>query len=626
MAMHALDLAPFWLRLIGGFAAGAATWMVALDFGSALIGRWVTLEHPAARLGVCAAAGYALLGSVVALLGLAGLIHPISLWLIILIGLAFLPRFARGLRQWRTVFGQAREALAQADNVSRLAIAVLALAVCTALVNAALPAVWWDPIAYHLPLAVAALWHGGFAFDAQMVQSGFPLLGEAAALPAYSIAGSAGAAMATVGAGLCITLLVCALGDWISAGCGPIAAMLTASSGLWLWLAPSFYVDVPFAMFVVAAIVVIALPKTGGAHAMVAIAGSLCGAAAAVKYSGLALALVVLVAVLWMSASSWRATLVGFSGGFALVAAGWYARSYVLTGDPVYPFLSATFAKALQTREFGARYVDMTRQWCGGGTTLTDLVTLPYRLIPDPKHFCGDPGLALRIGIVFALAAVLLVKRARVIALIGAAFTLVWFASSQQWRFALPALFLYAGVVAAGAAATGARLRQISAVVLVLLGAYGVATQWVPVLRSEATSSIVPAFAYIRGAQSAAQYLDARLETFAAARWLAEHGIAGERVVALDDVRDYYLPRGTSWANPYYQQSLAIDWQVPSRARYAALRARGVTYMVVNRNQAYLHRTPTGVDWTVLAADERSGMREVFSANDVSIYDLSGVR
>jgi hypothetical protein len=268
----------------------------------------------------------------------------------------------------------------------------------------------------------------------------------------------------------------------------------------------------------------------------------------------------------------------------------------------------------------------MTQHWCGGGMTLGDLVRLPYRLIADPKHFCGDPGLALQIGVIFAIAALLAVKRARLIALVGAAFVLVWFYSSQQWRFALPALFLYAAAVAAGTASVGTRVRQIGGIVLAVLGAYVIATQWIPALRSEATSSVVPAFGYIRGAESAAQYLNARLESFAAAQWLADRGIAGDRILALDDVRDYYFPTGTSWGNPFYQQALVIDWNAPSRVRYAPLRARGIIYMVVNRNSAYLARTPTRVDWTVLDADEQHGLRKVFSANDVSVYDLGGLR
>ena len=621
--VHQLDLAPFWIRLICGLGAGALTWIVAADIGCELVGRWIRFNHPAARLAVGAAAGYALLGSAVALLALGRTVHPVSLSALLAVALVLrAPKLLQRLRFFPAAHARALNALRDADLTIRLALLVKVCAECTGLVIAALPPVWWDPIAYHLPIAAATLWRGGFAFDPQMVQSGFPLLGEAATLPAYAIAGSAGAAMVTVGAGMCVALLVWALADALSAGTGPIAGMLVVTSGLWLWLAPSFYVDVPFAMFVIAGILVAMEAKDDPSPLLVAgLTGALAGAAAATKYSGLALAPIILVLAVGAAGRRKHQAFLGFLGGFALIAAGWYVRALVLTGDPIYPFLSHTLSPALQVRDFAARYVEMTRHWCGGGTSLGDLVTLPYRLVADPKRFCGDPGLALRIGVVVAIAAVIVIVRARVVAAVCAVMTLIWFTTSQQWRFALPAVFLYAAIVAAGVGAAGERLRRIGAVVLSVLGAYVVVTNWLPTLRSQASSSIVPAYAYIAGTQSAERYLDTRLETFAAARWLVEHNIAGDQIIALDDVRDYYFPRGTAWANPYYQQFIDLDWHADFTTRYHLLAIRGYKYIVVNTNDAYLHRTPTGVDWNVFERD-RQRLTQLFSANGVAIYQL----
>jgi hypothetical protein len=622
VAIHALDLAPFWTRLVMGFAAGALTWIIAADIGCELVGRWIRFNHPAARLAVGAATGYALLGSAVGLLAIARAVHPVSLSALLAIALVLrAPKLLQRLRSLPAACTRALNAFRSADLTIRLALLVKVCAECTGLVIAALPPVWWDPIAYHLPIAAATLSGGGFAFDPQMVQSGFPLLGEAAALPAYALAGSAGAAMVTVGAGMCVALLVWAIADMLSAGSGPVAGMLVVTSGLWLWLAPSFYVDVPFAMFVIAGILVALETHDRSPFLVAALAGALAGAAAATKYSGLALALIIFVLAVWAAGPHRRQGFLGFLAGFAVIAAGWYLRTFVLTADPIYPFLSHALAAVSQVRDFAARYVEMTTHWCGGGSSLADLVTLPYRLVADPRQFCGDPGLALRIGIVFAIIAVIVIVRARVVAAVCAVMTLFWFATSQQWRFALPALFLYAAIIAAGVSTAGERLRQIGTVVLSLLGAYVVLTNWLPELRSQASSTIVPAYAYIAGRQSAEQYLDTRLETFAAARWFAEHNIPGDQIVALDDVRDYYFPRGTAWANPYYQQVIALDWHADFQARYREFAIRGYKYIVVNSNDAYLHRTPTGVDWNVFARD-RQRFTQLFSANGVTIYRL----
>ncbi len=633
MAPHVLDLAAFWPRLLGGGAAAALTWMVAADYGVALVSRWANFDRSELRLGVGAATGYALLGSAVAVLGLFGGIRPLALWLLILAAIVVrVPVHRRRFRELPRFFQSVLARWRDLKVADRAACCVIVAAILTGIVAAALPAVWWDPIAYHLPLVASALAHGSFVFSPQMVQTGFPQLGEAAALPAYAIAGSAGAAMATLGAGLCLGLLTYAVASTIAPGSGIVAAMLVASSELWLWLAPTFYVDVPFAMFVVASIATIlashhpAIAGKGSVANLFAtfvLAGFLCGAAAAVKYSGLGACAIILILVAVRTAARWEA-IGGFLLGVVLSAAGWYARTFAVTGDPIYPFLSLQLAQASAVRGFGLRYVEMTRHWCGGGTSISDLLLLPYRLLVTPRTFCGDPGLALRAGIVFAIASLIVTRSALVLGVLTLALTVAWFFASQQWRFALAPLSLYAALVAAGTSTVGPRLRSLSVVALTVLCAYSVLVNWLPSTRVEAAQSIVPSIRYIQGEESAAQYLDARLETFAAAQWLAQRGIAGAQVLALDDVRDYYFPEGTRWGNPYYQQALAIDWQEPSQVRYAALRSLGVRYLVVNANDAYTHRTPTGIDWTVLAADEHSCLRAAFRTNGVTVYDLGG--
>ena len=641
MAPHALDLAPFWARLSGGFFAGALTWLVAADYGSAVVRRFLNIRHPIGRLGVAATVGYAAIGCAIAILGLVGEINRFTaIGLLACAVLGRLGAYARVLRSLGELRYKLGAALRSADGATKASLIVIGIAAITGIVNAALPAAWWDPIAYHLPIVSAALRQGTFSFDPFMVQSAFPHLAEAAATPAYALAGSAGAAMATLGTGLCIALLVWALGDSLRERCGAIAAMLCTSSALWAWLAPSFYVDVPFAMFVVAGLLValqfgsaaddsiIPASKWGNAHAAYAnafAAGALCGAAASVKYSGLGAIVIIGATVLWLSGRQrWR-QLLPFIGGCASVAGLWYVRSWLLTGDPVYPFAALSFSHVATVQEFGMRYVDMTKHWCGGGTSFADVVALPYRLLADPRSFCGDPGLALRVGVVFALVAIALSSRARMLALIGLALTMFWFATSQQWRFLLPAVFIYCAIVAAGIAACGPRLRTWAGVAMMALGCLTVLVNWSPAWRSQASASIVPALPYINGSADAGAYLDARLETFAAAKWLADFGFEGANIVALDDVRDYYLPAGTVWANPYYQQAVALDWSATTKERYQPLIALGKTYLVVNENEAYLRRTPTGVDWSAFERDRHS-LREVFSRNGVSVFDMSGLR
>jgi Dolichyl-phosphate-mannose-protein mannosyltransferase len=634
MGAHALDVAGFWPRLVLGLIAAVVTWVVAADYGTALVSRLVKFDDDAARLGVGAAFGYVLLGSAVAVLGLFHLIHP--LLLNVLIGVAIVSRLPYWFRKfgankfahvtsvmWLREFTRAcTNKFAQTTLADGVAIVVILAAALTGIIAAALPAVWWDPIAYHLPLAAMALAHGTFVFSPHMVQTAFPQLGESAALPAYALAGSAGAAMVMLGTGLCLALLASALANSVSPGSGITAAMLVCSCPLWLWLAPTFYVDIPFAMFVVAAITVILEHKADLKVGCYMVAGILCGAAAAVKYSGLAACAIVLVFAIVRARSQWLKSTLAYAAGAVVISAGWYLRTFAASGDPIYPFLSVQFAHAATMASFAARYVDMTRHWCGGGSSPTDLLALPYRLIATPRSFCGDPGLGLRGGIIFALAAIVTLRTAVAIALLTLAMIVAWFYTSQQWRFALAPLATYTTLVSAGMGALGARLRPLFSVALSVLGAYSIAVNWLPFERLEAAQSVVPALPYVLGKQTASQYLNERLESYAAAQWLAEHNIPGNEILALDDVRDYYFPVGTVWGNPYYQPALTLDWQTGARDRYARLRALGFRYLVVNANLAYLGRTPTGIDWMVFANDTRTVLREVFQKNGVAIYSF----
>jgi hypothetical protein len=508
------------------------------------------------------------------------------------------------------------------SGVEKAATTTTGFAFVFAWAAAALPAVWWDPIAYHLPIAARALSQHAFVFDPAMTQTGFPLLGEAAALPAYAVAGSAGAAMATLGSGVALALIVGVWAERLEPGSGRLATALVACSALWLWLAPSFYVDVPFAMFAVAAIALPAMTADDRAsRGIAAAAGCLAGAAAAVKYPGIVVAVVALAvtAIFAPGRERIRSTFT-FVGAAAIVAAGWYVRSGIAAGDPLYPFLTARMAGP--AHDFAVRYVEMTRTWCGGGTSIVDLIALPWRLLSSPQSFCGDAGYALDLGAIFAVLSIAFWRKTAVPIIAAAALAAFWFYSSQQWRFLMPSMAMFAVLAAVGATAATGRLRNLAHGLLIVLCIVGVVVDLLPGPSRDASDSIAPAYAYMAGTQTGGAYLSSRLESYDAAMWLRTDG-GGARAAALDDVRDYYFGPSTVWFNPFYQPAWAIDWSLPAAARYRALERAGFEYVIIDANQAFVARTPTGVDFQAIAQDEKAGViAKVFESDDVSIYRL----
>jgi len=626
--MMQLDSVGFALRLFAGVVAGLVTWVLACDVGVAALNLLRVPRSMAGRTAVGGALGYALIGSVVAALGLVHDIGPGAGAFVVVIVLVAAYEQRRNLAAVAASARAALERLRSASLLDKAAVGVTGAAVVTGLVAAALPAVWWDPIAYHLPIVARALAQHAFAFDPGMVQTGFPLLAEAAALPAYAIAGSAGAAMSTLGAGIALALVCGAWAERIAAGSGRLATALVACSALWLWLAPSFYVDVPFALFAVCALAIVRLadgdPASGPGIAEVA--GAFAGAAAATKYPGLAVCAIALAVVLASIPREQRArALVAFVAGCTAIAAGWYIRTQLLTGDSLYPFLTARFGQDNPQSAWAVRYVTMTQNWCGSDRSVGAALSLPLQLLANPRAFCGDPGYALDLGLIFFIAAFAAFKRVAIPVLSAVVLTAFWFLTSQQWRFLVPAACLFAIVAATGVTVLRPALQQFARAALVSLCAVGVTVNWLPGPAADASNSIAPAFLYITGGESGDAYLSERLESYDAVLWLREHA-KGIRVAALDDVRDYYFGPSTLWLNPYYQSG-QLSWSSSAGLRYAPVAAAGAHYVVVNANAAFLARSPVGVDWTVLASDEHLGiLRKVFSAHDVTVYELTGAK
>jgi hypothetical protein len=620
--MLPVDVASFGVRAALGCTAAAATWLTAADAGTALLDRVAPGLRRSARLALGSITGYAVVGAAIAFLAA---IHAAYASIVMgLIATALIVRARVHLRRIRALPGIARVVQLKwrnADLWSQAYVVVAALALMTAAVAAVLPAVWWDPVAYHLPLLFAALSHGTLSFDPNVAQSAFPWLAESASLPAYALAGSAGSALCTLGCGIALAWVAALTANELQPGCGACCFALITGSALWLWIAPSSYIDVPVAMWAVAALCAPALLPLGLAPAAAGvICGALAGACASAKYLGLVLAPFSLFMVLLPHGDRVRRA-GGYALAFVALAAPWYVRTWVLTGDPLYPFLSAAAATGQSVGAILAHGAAVTGV-CGGAASLHDLLLLPYRLLAEPRAYCGDPGYALRLGAALFAAAPLLSRRSRPYFFLSLALLVAWFATGRQLRFLMAGISIYAVVVSVGASAMSSAARPLAQAVLAALIAFVVATQWAPGLIADASNSLVPGFAYITGTESGDAYLSRRLESYDAALWLRANERAA-KIYALDDVRDYYFGPNVLWGNPPYPGGVRIDWTAAPEDRYRRVAALGCQFMVVDANPQFVARVETGVDWKVLSADVRRGeIRLAYSANDVYVYSL----
>lgn len=178
---------------------------------------------------------------------------------------------------------------------------------------------------------------------------------------------------------------------------------------------------------------------------------------AAAIFSGIALA-VKLLAVPFAAALflliAWRSVREKGLGGlrrvflFAFVAllpcAGWYLRSYLATGNPIFPYFNAWFT--------GHEWASDIRDQTGIGRSAMALVRAPFLFFFDPERFGGgDSQVGILAMVLAPLIAMMRLKkedRGRLLFLIVSQF-LFWFYLVQHYRFLfplVPVLYLLCGL------------------------------------------------------------------------------------------------------------------------------------------------------------------------------------
>ncbi len=118
------------------------------------------------------------------------------------------------------------------------------------------------------------------------------------------------------------------------------------------------------------------------------LAGIAAGLAASVKLIGLfsVLPIAVLASAAWFSLkdrAAWTAGILRMAAGTAAAGSAWYVRSWLLTGNPVYPFYPQIFGG---TGFDDPTYVDVHAR----GSGLTAFLALPWDVTFHPEWFGGE--------------------------------------------------------------------------------------------------------------------------------------------------------------------------------------------------------------------------------------------
>ncbi len=361
--------------------------------------------------------------------------------------------------------------------------------------------------------------------------------------------------------------------EWFAEANGLVAAGIFYVSGLVAWEATSGYVELGTALYTLLAVYALLRWRDEAAMRWLALGGVFAGLAAATKFTGAVVPAILLMLVVFAPSRAQDARRVTgnalkramiFCVPVALLLLPWYLRSYLATGDPVFPFLSLGSHPGLKSdlAAVAARY--------GYGKRPIDLVLLPFRLTLAGSRF--DLGQLLGplylVFVPFSLMAIRRSPKLRVIWIFCVAFVLVWFYSTQQVRFLAPVLPLaaIACAVALGEMEKRASVFRTAARTALVLGLlYGCAitlyynAQFVPV---------------VAGREYRDAFLSRKTQFYPQIQWMNRNLPATARVLV--------MPRGAYYLDhDHHLPSNAgtEEFDLESPGARAFLRRNGITHI-----------------------------------------------
>ena len=522
-----------------------ATLMIAAVFaacycaGRALCERcgWST-DAPATDLVFSTAAGFALLNAVLFASGLARIWYP---WFFALLLLApvivFYKHLWRLIGTLRTIFRRWGELQDLRRSVAGILIPFAAiLAVCTTVVMLA-PTLSWDAMKEHLPLGQYYLQAHALAPKPDLIYSFYPQATESMFALAWALGGQAAAQFC---APLFFALALVAV--WVLArDCGADAdealagVVLAASLPVLHWSESVPKNDAGVTFFLLCSL--LAALRWRAASEFKWVQAGVLFLACAFAHKDLAVLGAIPLSCVFLYAA-WRQprrlrAFASLAMIFAAVALIWTVRRFMLTGNPIFPFVPG------QTVIVSGWPPDPSFT----GTVLR-MLRLPWDL-----HFRGhdfsETVLMAPLGIVFVFfwPVWLFARRPN-----RAEYLCLWFAiiAFLFWGWRSPYVRYAAAPLAVIAMLTGVRLARFwrnSA--LITRKSLAAASLWalIPAVCACAIIEInAPQLLYVAGAIGRDEYLSRALNTYPSLAWLRDHTTPAERTLGLENCSDVYAP------------------------------------------------------------------------------------
>lgn len=525
----------------------------------------VALEDPLEAIAfrlLCGIVPVAVVALIVGSYSLAGAQYALGAVAACYVVYSLLPPSGKTRTPWAWNFGGL-------SLLERGALAAVAVAWLLSLISALAPATGWDGAVAHLALPSDYAREGRIFPDAGNVYSGYPHFMHA--LYAVAILGDheLPVSMLNWSMGCLACLAIYSLGRRIGTRqTGLVSAALLATAPIYMDQAGSVGIDLPFVAFSTAAIASVAAWHNERKTEWLVVAGVLAGASCGIRHTGYLVCVLLAVGVVGLSLKSRPARHWAVFSAVALLAASpWLLRSWLVTGNPVFPFFLSFFPDSPIDHiavSMPGSHESIDRS---DGMGLFAFLRFPWDIIMRPAMFDGwnksPGGMTLILGVPG-----LIIGGARAwwLGAFSAVGGAVFFFFQRLARYLLP-FFTPMMVVAALSAERIPRGKRAVAGLLLFSFAYGLG------LHAAAMHFKIPV---VLGRQTKQEYLTDRVERYGAFVYANTRLNDGGKLLTLDQ-RSYYLD-GPSYQNHWSLKKIAglsLEQQV------AWLRAQGIRYVMI---------------------------------------------
>ncbi|MCF6283936.1 MAG: glycosyltransferase family 39 protein [Candidatus Hydrogenedentes bacterium] len=483
--------------------------------------------------------------------------------------------FTAVLIYWRASHTPAPIGLFFATPLSLLekgSLAAILMAWGLTLFGALAPVTNWDACVAHLALPADYARIGHIFLHPGNVYSGYPHFMHALYAVAY-YGGSDGHELPvsllnwTMGVLACLALY--SLGRRIATRqTGLVAAALLATAPIYMDQAGGVGIDLPFVAFSTAALAALVAWNDQRQWSWLILAAIFAGSACGIRHTGYVCAAFLAVAVLLRATPGQRMKYSAvFAGIAALAALPWLGRTWLLTSNPIFPFLLDYFPQSsIDHIAISAPGSHESIERSRGLTPLA-LLRFPWDIIMRPQDYDGwsksPGGLVLILGVPGLLLGGARAWWLGAYSLSGGA---VFFFFQRLARYLLP-FFTPMMVVAALTAERLPRGRRAVIALLFFSFAYGLT------LHAAAVHFKV---GVVLGMQTKQDYLTERVERYGAFQYANAHLNDGGTLLTIDQ-RSYYID-GPTYQNHWSLIRIATESLVD---QVAWLHETGIRYVMI---------------------------------------------